>query len=551
MKHQHLSPAKLSIPKRRCAWPFALMLILASCIGSIGAGKKGMDASDWHAKWIGFDGTEQTNLLQNAYSGFEGVYTSISWIWFPEGEPEKSAKLGMYYFRREIVIPDSKPAVKEVHFEFAGDSECRAWLNGVELGSKQGVHQVRDVDVTYHLIRGTNVLCLMGVNSGTKPKPAGVIAYMEVEFIRGDAYMYWTDENWKVSQTAPDGWTGPKFDDSKWVNAKALGKVGMEPWGSLRVPEKRWQPARYLRKDFVVDKKLKKATVSFCGLGWSELYLNGKKVGDDFLSPAISDYSKQVLYLTYDVKKQLRQGTNTFGAILGNGTYYAPRSEVITGKPSSGWPKMRLQLRLEYSDGTVKEVVSDESWLLTIQGPIRANNVYDGEEYDANYDLGNWNRPGYAAMRFDVPGVDGRGPWQAAQVVSAPSGKLVAQSSNPFRISKARKSISINEPNPGTFIFDMGTNFAGWCQLKVQGPALAQVVLRHATRLKPDGTLDLTESNGVKATDLYVLRGQGDEVWEPRFTCHKFRYVEVTGYPGKPTRDAITARVLTEYPEDL
>jgi alpha-L-rhamnosidase len=527
----------------------AIIVSLVSICDATAMTKKGLKADDWHAQWIGFDGVEQTNLLENAYSGFEGVYTSISWIWFPEGEPEKSAKPGTYYFRREIVIPDSKPAVKEVHFEFAGESECRAWLNGVELGSKKGVHQVKDVDVTYHLIRGTNVLCLMGVNSGAKPKQAGVLAYMEVEFIRGDAYMYWTDENWKVSEKAPDGWTGPKFDDSKWVNAKALGKVGMEPWGSLRVPETRRQPARYLRKNFVVDKKLKKATVSFCGLGWSELSLNGKKVGEDVLSPAISDYSKKVFFQTYDVKKQLQEGTNTFGVILGNGTYYAPRSEVITGKFNAGWPKMRLHLRLEYSDGTLSEVVSDESWLLTIQGPIRVNNVYDGEEYDANFDLGDWAKPGYNAARFDVAG--GRGPWQSAKLVSAPSGELVSWKSKPLQISKTCKPVSISEPNPGTYILDMGTNVTGWCQLKVQGPALTQISLRHATKLKPDGTLDLTDSNGVKATDIYVLRGQGEEIWEPRFTCHKFRYVEVAGYPGKPTKDSITARVLSNSPDGL
>jgi len=521
---------------------------------------------DWHGKWIGLDLVEQTNWLQTAYAGFEDQTTSLSWIWSPQDQPEKAAGDGTYYFRRVIIVPDSKPAVKEAHFQFAGDSECHAWLNGDDLGSKRGFHEVKDVDVTYHLNRGTNVLCLKGVKNGISPKPSGVIACMEVEFVRGDAFSYWTDEDWKVSDSAPEGWTAMNFDDSRWVKAKALGPVGMEPWGNLRTREGRQQPARYLRKDFVVEKNLKRAVISFCGLGWSDLYLNGKKVGDDVLSPATGDYSNRVSYLTYDVKKQLVPGTNTLGVILGNGTYYAPRSQVITGNPSFGWPKMRLQLRLEYADGSVKEVVSDESWLLTIQGPIRANNVYDGEEYDANFDLGKWNRPGYDAVRFDVAtNVDGiRIPaplnsdhqtvlkrWQAAQVVAAPTGKLVPQQSKPSRVAKTRKPISCTEPKPGVFVFDVGRDIFGWCQLKAQGPALTKIVVRHAEKLKTDGMLDLAESNGVKATDTYVLRGDGLEICAPRFTCHKFRYVEVTGYPGKPTSDVISACVLTKLPEGL
>jgi alpha-L-rhamnosidase len=120
-----------------------------------------------------------------------------------------------------------------------------------------------------------------------------------------------------------------------------------------------------------------------------------------------------------------------------------------------------------------------------------------------------------------------------------------------LRIAKTSKPGSFTEPKPGVFVFDMGRDIVGWCQLKVQGPALTQIILRHAEKLKTDGMLDLTESNGVKATDSYVLRGDGLEICEPRFTCHKFRYVEVTGYPGKPTSDAISVRVLTKLPEGL
>jgi alpha-L-rhamnosidase len=513
--------------------------------------------SDWHGKWIGLDGVAETTWLEDAYPGFEGPSTRMSWIWFPvRGEPQKSAAPGTFYFRREIIIPPEKPPVKEVHFQFAGDSTCRAWINGFDLGRQRGFHSVSDADVTYRVKPGRNVICLMGVNDGPKPKPAGVIAYLEIEFTRGDSLLFWTDEEWKASNKEEKGWTELKFDDSKWVAAKSLGQFGMQPWGNVRTPEGRRQPARYLRKDFTIDKKVARATVYFSGLGWSELYLNGGKVGDGVLSPEIADYAKRVFYVNYDVTKQLRHGTNTFGVILGNGTYYAPRSEVSTGVASFGWPKMRLQLRVEYSDGSTSEVVSDESWQLTIQGPIRANNIYDGEDYDANYDLTGWNSPDYNAAPVPsrergtvVPEPAWKPKWQPAQTVHAPAGELVPQMTEPIRVAETLKPIAFAEPQPGVFVFDMGRSITGWCRLKVRGPAQPEVMLRHAESLKPDGSLDLSGLGGAKAMDIYKARAKGgDEVWEPRFTCHRFRYVEVTGYPGKPTLHSIEGQALTKAP---
>lgn len=515
---------------------------------------------DWHAQWIGLDGLEQTAWLQDAYPGFVGSTTRLSWIWFPAGNPEKSAPPGTYYFRRVIVVPPGKPPLKQVHFQFVGDSECRAWINGFDLGTQKDVRAVKDADITYRIKPGTNVFCLAGINRGPNPKPAGVAALLTVDFVRGDDLLFWTDGQWKVSDKAQGGWKEPAFDDLKWVPAKVLGPVGMPPWGDIRAPESRRQPARYLRKDFLVDKEVARATVYFCGLGWSEIYLNGEKLGDAVLSPGITDYSRRVYYVTYDVTKRLRKGTNELGVILGNGTYYSPRSEVYPGVISYGWPKMLLQLRIEYSDGSVSEVISDNSWMLTTQGPIRANNEYDGEEYDANYILGGWNLPGYDASLLRPAGTgekkhklqlgtiaatDTTPQWQPAQVVTAPAGKLVAQTGEPIRVRQTLKPIGLTEPKSGVFIFDMGRTLVGWCRLKINASHEGRVVLRYAAALKPDGTLDRTGMGGVEATDIYTSRGSSDEeTWEPRFTFHRFRYVEVTGYPTKPTLDAIEGRVL-------
>ena len=148
-------------------------------------------------------------------------------------------------------------------------------------------------------------------------------------------------------------------------------------------------------------------------------------------------------------------------------------------------------------------------------------------------ELGDWSQPGYDDAA-----------WQAAQPLPAPTGEVVAQMIEPIRVTETIKPIAVTEPQPGVFIFDMGQNMVGWCRLKVSGPAGTRVMLRHAETLKPDGTLYLANIRGAKVTDVYTLKGQGTEVWEPRFTYHGFRFVEVSGFPGTPTLDAIEGRVV-------
>ena len=488
--------------------------------------------SDWQAKWIGLDGEDKPNWLADT-----------SWIWFPGGQPDKVAPPGTNYFRRTFVLP-ANADIKRARILVTGDSLAKAYINGRDVGGRDNPRYVRDQDITYRLHPGTNLVAIVGLNRGTVPKPAGVIARLEVEFQSSDSFALGTDEKWKASDRETTGWNELDFDDSGWVAAQNLGPVGMPPWGNVRTSESRRQPARWLRKDFTVGKKIRRATVSFSGLGWSELYLNGSKVGDHVLSPAFAQYNKRVFYVTYDVTRQLRRGANAMGVVLGNGRYYADRSKVYTGTVTFGWPKLLLQLRVEYADGSVSNIVSDESWKLTTDGPILANNEYDGEEYDARMEFpaggrarqrGGWSRPGFDDAN-----------WQPAQVVAAPAGVVAAQMIEPIRVTGTLKPVAMTEPKPGVYIFDLGQNMVGWCRLQVSGPAGTQVSLRHAETLKPDGTLYLDNLRGALVTDIYTLKGHGTEVWEPRFTYHGFRYVEVTGYPGKPGLDSIEGRVVND-----
>jgi alpha-L-rhamnosidase len=478
---------------------------------------------DWNARWIGLDGQEMTNYL-----------AGTSWLWSPEGEPESAARPATNYFRRAIVVPADRE-IKRARFVYTGDNECRGWVNGRDLGARNNYRTVKDSDLTYRLEPGTNILGLTGRNSGARPKPAGVVGRLEVEFTKGDPLVVATDEQWKVSDQEVPGWNELRFDDSSWPSAKKLGPVGMTPWGNVRVSEPRRLPARWLRKEFTIDRPIRRAMVYFSGLGLSELYLNGEKVGDDVLSPALSDYSKRVFYLTFEVTRQLRRGANTLGVVLGNGRFYADRSKVYSGTISFGFPKLLLHLRIENNDGSVSEFRSDESWRLTADGPILANSEYDGEEYDARKEFPGWTQPGFDDSK-----------WLPVKVVSAPLGRLAAQMIEPIRVTQNLKPIALTEPRPGQFIFDLGQNMVGWCRLRVSGPAGTQISLRHAETLKPDGTLSLANLRGARATDIYTLKGNGLEVWEPRFTYHGFRYVEVTGFPGRPNLSTLEGRVVND-----
>lgn len=482
-----------------------------------------LTTDDWAgAKWIGLDGVDTTSYL-----------TNTSWIWSPGGRADKSAAAGTNYFRRVITIPAGR-VVKTARFQYTGDNEGRGWLNDADLGARNNFHNVKFNDITTRLESGrAYVFGLTGYhkNSG---KPAGVVGLLEIEFTEGAPLIIATDEQWKVSDHEVTGWLKTDFDDSGWMAAQKIGPVGMEPWGKVRSAETRVLPARYLRKEFLVEKKLAHATVSFSGLGLSELYVNGSKVGDHVLSPGFAQYNKREFYVTYDVTKKLRDGENAVGVILGNGRYYADRSKAYSDTVSFGFPKLLLNLHITYSDGSTSDIVSDASWKLTADGPIEANNDYDGEEYDARKEF-----PGWSATGFD----DSK--WQPVEMVAAPGGVLSPEVTAPIRVTGTLKPVSVKELRPGFFIFDMGQNMVGWCRLHVAGPAGTTVTLRHAETLKPDGSLYMANLRGARVTDTYILRG-GKEVWEPRFVTHGFRFVEMIGFPGRPTLNSLEGRVVND-----
>jgi alpha-L-rhamnosidase len=346
---------------------------------------------------------------------------------------------------------------------------------------------------------------------------------------------YWKVKVWtntgETNWSEPAQWSMGLLNATDW-KAKWIGLEKGMPWDSIT----QWSrlSARYYRKTFKAATAIKKATVYVSGLGLYELYFNGKRVGDQVLAPAATDYNKSVLYNTYDVTSALQQGNNIVAAVLGNGRYFTMRQNYKPKKIKTfGFPKLLLQLEIEYNNGKKSTIVTDASWKMTADGPIRTNNEYDGEEYDATKELNGWNTTSYDDSK-----------WQKPELVQAPTGHLTAQMNEPIKVMKTIKPVTIQQLKPDVYIIDMGQNMVGWLRMNVQGEKGRRVKLRFAESLQSNGELFVANLRDARVTDVYTLKGTGVETWQPSFVYHGFRYVEITNYPGKPDINNFEGQVI-------
>lgn len=357
-----------------------------------------------------------------------------------------------------------------------------------------------------------------------KPLKSRTKCFWKVRVFTNKGESPWSDPaSWEMGLLHANDW------EAKWI-----GYDKASSWDSITQFSR--LSARYLRKEFKAEKRIRNARVYVSGLGLYELYLNGKKAMPGVLTPAPTDYRKSVFYNGYDVTSFLKAGNNAIGVILGNGRYFTMRQNYKPQKINTfGYPKLLLQIEIEYADGSIKKIVSDESWKLNVDGPIRTNNEYDGEEYDATKEFGNWTSAGFNASG-----------WIKPMLVAAPEGKLVAQPIPPMKSVQQIKPKSVKAIKPGVYIMDMGVNFSGWVKMQVNGKRGDRVQLKFAESLRPDGSLYVANLRDAKVTDVYTLSGSGTEVWEPSFVYHGFRYVEITGYPGVPTVDDFTGEFICD-----
>lgn len=293
-------------------------------------------------------------------------------------------------------------------------------------------------------------------------------------------------------------------------------------------------PSPYLRKGFSLYKPVSRARLYATARGVYELYLNGSRVGDDVLAPGWTDYDQRVQYQTYDVTPLLAEGQNALGAVLGDGWFagfvgFDPKHRGALYGPR---PQLLAQLNVEYEDGTTESLATDGSWRCST-GPILYSDLLVGESYDARREMPGWAEPG----------LDDSG-WYGVEVEEIGDTNLVAQPDEGIRVTEELEAKTVTEPESGPYVFDLGRNMVGWVRLKVEGEAGTEVTLRHAEALNPDGTIYTENLRSARQVDTYILKGDGEEVYEPRFTFHGFRYVEVTGYPGELPLGAVTGRVV-------
>jgi alpha-L-rhamnosidase len=293
------------------------------------------------------------------------------------------------------------------------------------------------------------------------------------------------------------------------------------------------QPSPYLRKTFSLRGPVRRARIYVTALGLYELWVNGHRVGNDCFTPGWTEFLVRTQYQTYDVTDLLRDGGNAVGAILGTGWYcgrIAWRNQH--NHYGGGSPRLLAQLDVEYVDGRSEIIVTDSSWKYA-NGPILASDIYNGETYDARRELDGWSEPGFSD-RY----------WKPVKRMDSPGIRISASASPRVRRIQEIKPRRMTEPKPGIFVFDLGQNMVGWARLAVRGRAGTTVTLRFAEMLNPDGTLYTICLRSARATDRYTLKGGGKEIYEPHFTFHGFRYVEIHGYPGRPTLDSIRGVVL-------
>ena len=294
---------------------------------------------------------------------------------------------------------------------------------------------------------------------------------------------------------------------------------------------KRYLPAPYLRKQFDVTAPVKRAMIYATAQGFFELHLNGQRVSDEFFMPGWTDYRKRIYYRSYDVTDMLSKGPNALGAILGDGWFRGN----ISNKGQNQYGKvirLMTQLHIDYADGRSEIIPSDKSWKASF-GPILESDMQAGETYDARREIPGWARSGFDAS-----------DWAAVDSGSTIQPMIQAYPGVPVRKTEELPTVKLTEATPGAYVFDLGQNFSGWIRLKVKGNAGDQVVMRFGEMLNADGSVYTANLRSARATDTYILKGGGEEVWEPRFTFHGFRYVQINGLSGKPTPDMVTGIVI-------
>ncbi|GAA1583180.1 hypothetical protein GCM10009789_41240 [Kribbella sancticallisti] len=329
---------------------------------------------------------------------------------------------------------------------------------------------------------------------------------------------------WSASTWFETGLLAEGFGGAQWIGARE----------EVRDED---VPAPLLRRTFALAAPVERARLYASGLAYQELRVNGQRVGDSVLDPGFTDYDETVLYVSHDVTGLLQAGDNVLGAELGRGFFglSTPNTWRWHQTPWNAEPRLIARLVIEHTDGTVTEIISDDTWRVT-EGPTRSDSLFCGETYDARLDPAGWDAAG-----FDDSS------WRPALVLPAPRGAVRAQEHEPIRVIEDVAPVGFTQPKPGVWVADFGRTTAGWTKLRVSAPAGTTISLTHGEWLLADGTVFAQNKHVHKdrfQRDEFIAAGNGVEEWEPRFSYKGFRYVQLEGFPGEPLPGAVTMRVV-------
>ena len=470
-----------------------------------------LDPSDWSGQWLA---AESEKMREDRAVGFD-------WIKGPEAKANQTTK-----FRRVFEIPANGNAT----FLLCANGATTAKLDGVQIMSSVatvGFGLGTAQQVSFPLKAGTHVLAVsLGVvqfGRRFRFEGAEIAAFLRVDTADGRSLRI-GPKGWKTALAEADGWDKTGFDDSDWSDAAPVAAARPSPWP----PES----AVLLRRSFVTSQQVRSARLYVTALGGYEMYLNGRKIGDALLEPESNDFLVRTLYRVHDLTGAITAGENVLGAMVGDGWY---ASYARLGRYPWGPPPRRLlaQLELTYGDGTREVIATGPGWQAAL-APVVNSEIYNGETYDARLEQPGWASPGFDA-----------GKWWPAWTAPEPPTKPTAQIDPPIRREMTLPAQSVKKVGPAAFVFDFGQNFAGFARLKVKGPAGARVEMRFAEITKQDGEVDQTNLRSARATDVYTLKGDpAGETYEPHFTYHGFRFVQVTGFPGEPAAENLEGVVI-------
>jgi alpha-L-rhamnosidase len=477
---------------------------------------------DWQAKWIGPGQVHGSN-------GFP--LEAAQWIWFPGGEPTSSAPAGTCYFRRVFSLPAERKITK-ASIQMTADNGFELYVNGKKAGQGDDFNMPVTVDLTGILQAGSNTLAVAATNAGDDPTPAGLIAVLTVEFAEGSPMVICTDAQWKSQREKMEGWETGGFDDASWPVAKAVWAFGAAPWGQLTgqlTGQIGGQFHPWLRRTFEVTSEIKCADIYVNTPGNYELYVNGKRVGEDVLAQAYSDFRKRMFYTAHDVAGLLRKGINCIALWLGPGWY----------QPGYGNPYnssiVRAQLEMETTHG--RQVIgTDASWRAAhsciSQVGTWSWNAMGGEKWDAANYIAGWNLAGF----------DDRA-WALVLEVAAPD---VATSWLAMPGNRAGKPIPPARIYPvnNKWVIDFGTTLTGWMRLKLADLKPGQqITIDYADLDKPE-LEHMPGADGFQTfnqQDICMAGKRTEDVFRSKFNQHAFRYAVIAGLSRAPAADEAEA----------